>query len=384
MFSHIFIYRMKCIVRDRQLMFWTLVFPILLATLFNMAFSNLSNSELFSKIKIAVVATPEYEENTAFKEAITAVSNSHMGEDGNNLFDVKYTSEEEGAKLLNEGEVEGYILFDNGIQLVVKESGLQETIIKGFIDDFKQTSATIERIASRNYDTLQEGLLDDVINRRSYLKETPSGRSEPDLTVNYFYTLIAMACLYGGFLGLKEVTSVQADLSPQGSRVNNAPTHKLKVFIISMLAATVVQLFVIFVLLAYLILILKVNFGGQLGYIILACTVGTLTGVTFGAFIASIVKGGEGIKIGILIGVSMIMSFLSGMMYDKIKYIISTNIPILGYLNPANLITDCFYSLYFYHTYTKFYTNIAVLCGFIFVFSIGTYFVLRRQKYASL
>jgi len=366
------------------MMFWTLVFPILLATLFNLAFSNLSEGELFSEIKVAVVANPAHEENTAFKEAIAAVSNSHIGEEENNLFDVIYTSEEEGAKLLDEGEIEGYILLDGGIQLIVKESGLEETIIKGFIDDFQQTSATVGRIVSRNDDAIQEGLLDDVNNRRSYLKETPSGRSDPDLTVNYFYTLIAMACLYGGFLGLKEVTSVQADLSPQGLRVNNAPTHKLKVFIISIFAATVVQLFVIFMLLVYLILILKVNFGGQLGYIILASTVGTLTGVTFGAFIASIVKGGEGLKVGILTGVSMTMSFLSGMMYDKMKYIISTNMPILGYLNPANLITDCFYSLYFYHTYTQFYTNIAVLCSFIFLFSIGTYFVLRRQKYASL
>ncbi|MGI6706348.1 MAG: ABC transporter permease [Clostridia bacterium] len=384
MFSHIFKYRLRCILRDRQMMFWTLLFPIILATLFNMAFSNLSKSELFSKIKIAVVTTPEYDENTAFKEAIAAVSNSQIGEDRNKLFDVIYTSEEEGAQLLDEGEIEGYILLEDDIQLVVKESGLEETIIKGFIDDFKQSSATIERIVSRNDDAIQEGLLDDLVNRRSYLKEIQSGRSDPDITVNYFYTLIAMACLYGGFLGLKEVTAIQADLSPQGLRVNNAPTHKLKIFIVAMLAATVIQLFVIFVLLAYLMLVLKVNFGGQLGYIIIACTVGTLTGVTFGAFIASIVKGGEGIKIGILIGASMTMSFLSGMMYDKMKYIISTNIPILGYLNPANLITDCFYSLYFYHTYSQFYTNIAILCGFILLFSTGTYFILRRQKHASL
>ena len=106
-----------------------------------------------------------------------------------------------------------------------------------------------------------------------------------------------------------------------------------------------VQLSEIFVLLAYLIFVLNIDFGNQIAYIILTCVVGTITGITFGSLIASVVNGKEGTRVGVLIGSSMLMSFLSGMMYDKMKYIISANVPILGYLNPANLITDCFYSL---------------------------------------
>ena len=164
-----------------------------------------------------------------------------------------------------------------------------------------------------------------------------------------------MACLYGSFWGLKEVTSVQANLSAQAARVNLAPTHKLKVFFVSVLAAVTVQLSIIFLLLLFLVFILKVDFGNQIGYIILTCIIGTFTGVTFGTFIASIVKKGEGVKVGILVGSSMAMSFLAGMMYLNIKIIISTKVPLLGYLNPANLITDAFYSLYFYDTLTQFY-----------------------------
>jgi len=163
-----------------------------------------------------------------------------------------------------------------------------------------------------------------------------------------------------------------------------APTHKLKLFIASMFAATTVQLVELFVLLGYLTLILKINFGNQLGYIALTCLVGTITGVTFGTFIAAIVKKGEGVKVGILISVSMVMTFAAGMMQDKVKYYISAKFPILANLNPASLITDCFYSLYYYNTHTKFFTDIAILCGFSVVFILFTYLVLRRQKYASL
>lgn len=42
MFLFNYRYRLKCILRDRQLMFWTLLFPILLATLFNLALSNIT------------------------------------------------------------------------------------------------------------------------------------------------------------------------------------------------------------------------------------------------------------------------------------------------------------------------------------------------------
>lgn len=384
MFLHNYLYRLKCIVKDKQMMFWTLIFPILLATLFNLAFSNLSSGEIFSEIKIGIVNNDEYKRNTDFIKAIESVSNTDESSGKSNLFDINYISKEESDKLLEDNKIEGYIYYENEIKLAVKESGINETIIESFLDDFKQISSTAATIIGKNPAAVQNGLISSISNRADYLKEVSASKSTPDTIVIYFYSLIAMACLYGGFLGLKEVTAIQANLSPQGARVNMAPTHKLKIFLASMFAATTVQLGVIFVLLAYLTFILRINFGSQLGYIVLTCVIGTITGVSFGACIASIIKKGEGVQIGILIGLTMIMSFLSGMMYHDIKYIVSTKAPILGYLNPANLIADSFYSLYYYNNHTQFFTNIALLSVFAAGFSIITYFVLRRQKYASL
>ncbi|EQB87958.1 ABC-2 type transport system permease protein [Clostridium punense] len=382
MFIHNYLYRLKCILRDKQTMFWTLIFPIVLATLFNMAFSNLSNAENFSEIKVGIVNDEEYKKSTEFIQAIESVSNSNSSTEVD-LFDVKYVTKEEGQQLLDDSKIEGYIYIKDGINLVVKETGINKTIIKSFLDDFKQTTSTVTRIISSNPSAVEK-VVSGISKRENFLKEAPIGNATPDTVVNYFYTLIAMACLYGSFCGLKEVTALQANLSSQGARLNMAPTHKMKVFLSSVAAATTVQLGVIFILLGYLTLGLKISFGNQLGYIALTCLVGTITGVTFGTCVASVVKKGEGIKIAILIGLSMIMSFLSGMMQDKIKYMVTQKAPIVGYLNPANLITDSFYSLYYYNTHTQFFTNIALLCLFSVVFSIITYLVIRRQKYASL
>jgi ABC-2 type transport system permease protein len=193
-----------------------------------------------------------------------------------------------------------------------------------------------------------------------------------------------MACLYGSFWGLKEVMAVQANQSTQGARISTAPTHKLKIFAVSMLAAVTVQLTIILLLLLFLIFVLGVDFGDRLSYIILTCVIGTFTGVSFGTFVSAIIKKGEGIKTGILIGGTMLMSFLAGMMYDGMKLLVSKNVPILGYLNPVKLISDSFYSLYFYTSTTHYFINQLILCGLTALFGLFTYIALRRQKYASL
>lgn len=382
MFFHNYLYRLKCNIRDKQTLFWTLLFPILLATLFYMAFSNLSSLETFSEIKIGIVDNEEYKNNTDFVKAIEAVSTSNVG-DGN-LFDISYIPLEEADRLLDENKVEGYIYLDDEIKLVVKETGINQTIIKSFLDEYKQTSSTLLTIISRNPTISINRLLSDITNRGDYLKAVAIGKTDPNNIVIYFYALLAMTCIYGSFWGLKEVATLQANQSWQGARISMVPIHKMKLFMASMLAAATIQLGIVFVFLGYLTLILKVSFGNQIGYIILTCIVGIITGVSFGACIASVIKKGEGIKIGILIVFTNLTAFLAGMMYDKIKYIISTNFPILAYLNPLNLIADSFYSLYYYNTYTRFNVNIALLCGFAGFFSIITYLVLRRQKYGSL
>ena len=141
MFLFNYRYRLKCIFNDRQLMFWTFLFPVLLATLFNLAFSNLSSAEEFMKVNVAVVQSQELDQNPAFIEAIN-------GDD--DLFVVQYTTKDEADALLNDNQIDGYIVFDPELNLVVNQSGLDQTIIGEFLDDFLQSSATITTIITTN------------------------------------------------------------------------------------------------------------------------------------------------------------------------------------------------------------------------------------------
>jgi ABC-2 type transport system permease protein len=378
MFAHIFIYRLKCLLRDKETIFWTLLFPLLLAVFFNIAFANLNKGEKFKAINIAVVDDVNYQSNQYFK---TALNEASQGD--NRLFNLTVASKERADQLLINNSISGYIVVENPINLVVNRSGLNQNIIKSFIDNYMQTVSSVNSILLAD-PTKQQELLSSLGDRQQYITEISGTAAEPNNILNYFYTLIAMACFYGGFLGMREITDIQADISPLAARINVAPVHKLKTIISSMSASLLIHLTEMLLLLIFLRFVLQVDFGSKIGFVILTTVIGSIAGVTFGALISALVKKSEGIKVAILIGVTMFGSFLAGMMYQNIKYIVAQKIPVLSYLNPVNLLTDAFYCLYYYDTFSRYALNMGILSIFIVIFCVGTYFIIRRRKYASL
>ena len=379
MFAHIFIYRLKCLLRDRETIFWTLMFPLLLAVLFNMAFSNLNNGETFKAIDIAVVDDEQYKADQNFRLVLNEVS---QGDD--RLFNLTVVAlKDEADQLLDDNSIAGYIVVETPLKLVVNKSGMNQSIIKNFLDNYIQTVSAVNSILTVNPSGQQE-LFNDPGNRRQYIKEVAGTKAEPNNVLLYFYTLIAMACFYGGFFGMREITDTQPNISPLAARINTAPVHKLKLFMYSMSASLLIHIVEMLVMLVFLRFAIRVDFGSKTGYVLLTTIVGSLAGNTFGAFISAIVKKSENIKVGILICVSMAGSFLAGMMYQNMKYIVAQKIPILSYLNPINLLTDAFYCLYYYDGFLRYAVNIGILLIFVIAFCLGIYFIIRRRKYASL
>ena len=99
-----------------------------------------------------------------------------------------------------------------------------------------------------------------------------------------------------------------------------------------------------------------------------------------GVCVGAIFKTNDNMKTGILIGITMLGCFLSGMMGITMKYIVDKNIPIVNLINPASMITDGFYSLYYYDTLNRYTFNVLSLAIFAVVMITIAYFGLRRQK----
>lgn len=379
MFFHLLSGRLKCLLRNRTLIFWTLLFPIVLGTLFYFAFGSIiEKSEAFSTIPMAVVDNEAYSHNDWMQQAFKEVS---RGDD--RIFDLTEGTEEEAKQLLDEGKIDGYLIPGEQWKLVVKQSGINQSILKAFADELVQTQKTVEHILTENPQAMT-GVLESLGRRDTYIQEiSPTGKN-PDTTLNYFYALIAMACLYGSFWGLQVVTDLQGNLSALGARRGIAPTHKLKAVLADFSAAILLQFTILMVVIGYLAFVLQVNFGEKVGYVLLTCLVGSIVGISFGGFLSALIKKGEGVKVAILITVSMVLSFLSGLMYGEMKDIIARSAPVLSYINPASLISDSFYSLYFFESLTRYVTNTSILCGMAVLLSGATYYLVRRQKYASI
>jgi len=378
MFIHIFRYRLLTLLRDRTLIFWTMIFPVILATLFNLTLRNIGENEKFNIIDIAIVDDAGYQENTQFQQTIKELSE---GEEA--MFNLILIDEDTSKDKLLTGDIAGYILVDDTMKVVINQSGINQSIIKIFLDQYSQTSSAITNIIMENPSAMSD-VLSEVDSREVFSKEVSVSDAKPDSSLTYFYSLIAMACLYGSFFGLREVTDIQANLSNQGARLNMAPVHKLKSFLYRSMASLSIQFVEMLILMAYLRFGLGIDFGSKIGLVILTVFVGSIVGIAMGAFIGAIVKGNENSKVGICIGATMTGSFLAGMMVGDIKYLVDKNLPIVSLLNPVNVLSDSFYALYYYDNYDRYILNIMILIGFSVVFCFITYLILRRKKYASI
>ncbi len=393
MFRHNFKYSLKVLFKNKALIFWTFAFPIILGIFFNMAFSNIENSEKLKVIDIAIIDNQEFNENEIFKQVFQNLSDE-KNED--RMFNTKYVSLEEAKEMLENEEITGYILFENKeAKITVGSSGVNETILRYVVDEIQSNSEIVQNLANKeieknisenNFNIDYEKIytdLSELIEKQDVELNNISNKNLSYTMIEY-YTLIAMTCLYGGTISMYITNYKLANMNSVGKRTSISPIQKGKMLLGSLLASYVIQLLGIAILFIFTVFVLKVDFGSNLPLIILLACVGSFAGLTLGVAVATLLKTNENTKIGILIAVTMLGCFLSGMMGITMKYVVDTNAPIINKINPVSMITDGFYSLYYYDTLERYFFNVISLLIFSIVAIAISYRGLRRQKYDSI
>lgn len=393
MFFHNFKYSLKTLLRNKGLIFWTFAFPIILGTLFNLAFSDIENKETLDIIDIAIVNNEEFKTDTYFTESFKVLSKK---KEPNQLFNIKYTNLSTAQSLLKEKKITGYLLFENHeVKITVNNKGYNETILRFIVDELSSQKEMLETLTTKeitdsyksgNQNVNYEKIYQDTLNliNSSIPKLNNISNSNLSYTMIEYYTLLAMACLYGALIAMFVTNKKIANMSSAGKRTSISPAHKKTLLLGSFLASYLVQLLGILILYLYTILVIKVDYGSNTFLVFLLLMAGSLAGLTLGIAISTVLKSNENTKTGILISLTMLASFLSGMMGITMKYIIDANIPILNKINPAAMITDGFYSLYYYSTLDRFYFNIISLLIFSVIMLFISYQGLRRDKYDSI
>ncbi|WP_455950579.1 ABC transporter permease [Eubacterium sp.] len=391
MFIHNLKYTIKTLFKNKILIFWTFAFPIILGIFFNMAFSNIEKDEVLKVFDIAVVNNEQFEHQSIYKEAIDGLSKGNE-----KLFNVQYVTKEKADSLLDDSDIEGYIIFENNKpQVVVKENGTYQTMLKFVVNEITQNKIMVTDLSEQairkqmekgniNGDTAK--IVSDILNKiqNQQVKMTDISSSNLSYMQIEYYTLIAMACMYGGMLGLTAINTCLANMSSKGKRISVSPNRKSTVVLSAAMGSYFVSLIGLAILMLFLKFVLQVDFGDNLLLVLLLAAVGNLAGISLGILIASIFRVSEGAKTGITIAVTMFLSVLSGMMGVTLKYVIDKNAPIVNLVNPNNLITDGFYSLYYYNTLDRYFRDVCYLLVFVAICLIISFVSLRREKYDSI
>lgn len=404
MFFHNLKYELLTSIRARDLIIWLMIFPVVLGTLMKIAFGSIyENDVLFQSIPTAVV---ENEKNEIFHSIIDEIENSE-----NPLLKVSYLSEEEAMKALEDDEVVGIIYvetpeqkeesdedfsffgkmmdavgvpsMETKLSIKIKTDGIEQTILRKFTENYMAQESIIRDAIENNPMHLKE--VTEVLTQDMTIQEDmPLTNGNTDPFTAYMYNIVAMVAMFGCITGLHIAVGNQANLSDLGARRNCSPTSKLTSLIAGLIGSYLVQGLCIVICVTYETLVLGVDYGSRLPFVYLGGFFGAMMGVSLGFMVGSFKNWSQSTKVGVLMGLTMILCFMSGLMMGDMKAIIELNVPIVNDLNPAAVIADSLYYLEVDADLGRFIFKIITMICFSVVFVIGGFLMTRRKKYASL
>lgn len=377
MLFHNIKYTFLSMIRTKEVIFWSLVFPLALATFMYLAFGKIN--EVTENLETIDVAVVEPVQNEMFDKILVEVSNGESP-----LLNPMKMNSQDAVSALDGKEVDGIIHVDDTISLSVRENGLNATILSSFVDRYLQNEATLTQIAKNNPLALNsaiEALSDDT----SYFKEEKLTDGNTDNLSNYFYAVFAMSCLFASFTGISSMFSIQGNLSPLGQRRCVAPTKKLHVVLTLFLTNEIVQFAIELITFAYISLVLGLDLSNKYPALFLLLFVASSFGLTMGMFIGSLKKPvTEGAKMGIGVAISMVLSVMADLCVSGLMNTIEHTVPIINRLNPAALISDSFYALNTYSDYSRYTSNMVNLSAMTLILFTLTILTVRRNRYASI
>ena len=376
MFFHDLKYMLLSGFRVKSFLFWLMLFPILLGTLFKVAFGNVyENDVLFRSIPTAVVETSD---NAVFRQVIDSLE-----ETDEPLLAVEYTDEDNAMQLLKEGKVSGIIYVGDKLSLSVTEQKMDQVILKTFVEQYGVNEKIIKDTAEKDPSKIQ-AVVDKLSEDVSACNDIPMTHGDPDIYVQYFYNLIAMVAMYGSVTGLHVTVHNQANLSALGARKNCSPTPKSVSLLADLAGSYIMQSACMILCVTFTHFVLKIDFGDRLPLVYVAAILGGILGVSFGFFFGSVNRFSIEAKTGIVMAVSMFSCFLSGLMMGQMKGIIAEHIPWLNKINPATVVADSLFSLNMYSDYSRFISRIITMLIITAVCTAAGIIVTRRKKYADL
>lgn len=122
-------YRILTIYRDRQVAFWSLLFPIILGTLFSLAFGNFGKD--IDTIDTAIVKEDTSDSAKAFENYLKEIEKSDS-----KVIKLKVMSDKKAKQSLKKGNISGIYYVKEKPELTVTDSDMQVSILKELLSEY--------------------------------------------------------------------------------------------------------------------------------------------------------------------------------------------------------------------------------------------------------
>ena len=372
-------YRMKTMLRQKTLLFWSLAFPIILGMLFYFMLGGINDLEQFEEVPVGVLT------NSDLPEMFVSMMEEVQTENKIPLFRVKkYTDRKQAEEALQDEKIYGIVQGGEELSLIAKTSDHYSSLIKTFLDQYRENTALIEDTARKDPDKVADLVQALAARTQSQIKEIPLKGTDKNPYAQYFYALIAMTCLIGTMVGMHNGNDIQADLTAVGARRNVAPTPKLRQVLNDFIATYILYCIIVAIVTGVCVFVYDQDFGQNAGLVLLGGWIGSFTALAIGEVIAVFIKGPVQKKEGVCVAVFMISSFLAGLQWGDITFLIEEHCPVINRINPGTLIVNGFKSLSVYGDRRSYVINMVTLALIGIVSVLISVWKLRRVRYESI
>lgn len=426
---------------------WTLIFPIVLATVFNFMFEPMRSTGSVEAVKVAVVADDAWEDSP-FSQVVDTLSEA----DEPLLAVHPVATEQEARELIAEGSVAGaYIVDAAGNEGNAEQSGSDEldavdaagpadaagaasgsgtaagssdvsastpsasdagaphiilapagsgtssdasydvnrAILESVVTSYLQSEALIEELATHDPVALSDPTtIENALGLSVSVREVSLTHAQPDSMVRFYYALLGMASIFAAQLAEESVWHLQPTSSAAGARRAVSGTSRMRLLIPTIGACWAVSTTFLAIAFGYICLTAHINFSGREGLCLAGIAASSLLSCGIGALVGALPgRMGSDSRRGILTALTCLLSLFAGLYGEptmELADTIAQALPAATWLNPVCLIRDLFYTVYYYDTLVPFSLRLAACAGIAAVLLAVSAACMRRSAHEHL
>ena len=359
-----FLNTLRTQLRRPGMLVWVFAFPVILCTIFLFMFSGFSTDGVPDPVPVVVVTDSNWR-GSSFSQVVDALSGRSADEA---LLDVtEAASADEARGVVEEGQAVGYLVVDAAgtpsLALAQDAAGgafeADRSILDAVTSSYVRNEALVKAIAQKDPSVLSDPVaLTRALGLSSGIERVRLTHGTPDETVRYYYALLGMAALMAAQSAAIAVTQLQPGEGGLGARLCASGTGRMRMLLGALLGSWAVSMLGLSLAFAFMRLVARIDFSGRDALCLLGLATSSLLATAIGAAIgAAPLRGGAKSRAGMVTALSCLASLFAGL-YGEGAMQLSDSLaqawPPSAWVNPARLITDQFYALYYYDSLAPF------------------------------